>query len=244
MDKDGKVDTANVELMDMWLDAGLELGNHTYSHPSLHKVPVNEYIIDIEKGHGLLKQVLDKKGKALRYFRHPMLHTGRTMEIKKQVAEVLDKKGTTIAPVTFDNSDWLFALAYNRAGARTDKALQTKIADTYISYMEKKVEYFENQSHDLLGRQVNHILLLHANILNADHIHRLAAMLKKRGYSFITLEEALKDKAYQLGDQFTGRAGISWIHRWAIAKGKTRAFFEGEPETPHFVKEAADRFSE
>lgn len=242
--KGDKADKANVELINMWMDAALELGNHSYSHPSLHNVPVDEYIENIKKGHQHLIPAMAKKGKTPRYFRHPMLHTGRTMEIKKKVGMVLKKKGYTIAPVTIDNSDWLFALAYNRAGAKGDKALQKKIEDSYIPYMEKKFEYYENQSRDLLGYQVNHILLLHANILNAEHIDRLIVMLKKRGYTFITLQEALKDKAYRLGDQFTGRAGISWIHRWAIAKGKKGAFFKGEPETPDFVKEAAKKFSE
>ena len=244
LNKNGKPDAANRELLNMWMDAGLELGNHTYSHPSLHKVQVYEYIDNIEKGHEHLEPVMAKKGKTPRYFRHPMLHTGRTMDIKKQVGHVLNKKGYTIAPVTIDNSDWLFALAYNKAGVKGDKTLQKKIADAYIPYMEKKFEYYENQSCDLLGYRVNQILLLHANILNADHIDRLAAMLKKRGYTFLTLEEALKDNAYKLGDPFTGSAGISWIHRWALAKGKKGPFFEGEPETPDFVKKAANIISE
>ncbi|MCP4148401.1 MAG: polysaccharide deacetylase family protein [bacterium] len=242
LNKEGKKDTVNRELINMWLDAGLELGNHTYSHPSLHKIPVEDYIVNIEKAHQLLKPVLDKKGKTLRYFRHSFLHTGRTMDIKKQVTTVLHKKNYTIAPVTVDNSDWLFALAYNKAG--DDKALKTKIADSYIDYMGKKVAYWESQSQALLGYQVNHILLLHANLLNADHIQRLFTMLKNRGYTFITMEEALKDKTYLLGDQFTGRAGISWIHRWAIAKGKKRAFFGDEPETPLFIKKTAEMYSE
>src|SRR5689334_16114350 len=36
---DGKVDPARVALLDRWMDAGVELGNHTYSHRSLHRIP-------------------------------------------------------------------------------------------------------------------------------------------------------------------------------------------------------------
>ena len=33
--RDGELDPARVVLLRTWLDAGFELGNHTYSHPSL-----------------------------------------------------------------------------------------------------------------------------------------------------------------------------------------------------------------
>ena len=34
---DESVDAARVRLLELWLDAGLELGNHTFSHPDLHR---------------------------------------------------------------------------------------------------------------------------------------------------------------------------------------------------------------
>src|SRR5215831_19907886 len=38
------------QILDMWLDAGAELGNHSYSHPSLNNVPLESYTADILKG--------------------------------------------------------------------------------------------------------------------------------------------------------------------------------------------------
>ncbi len=226
-------------LLRQWLDRGLELGNHTYSHPNLHKVPLPEYKQDILKAEPLLKRLIKKKDKPLRYFRHPYLFTGRSMEIKKELGAFLEKKSYTIAPVTIDNSDWFFALAYTNAYYRKDNVLMKKIADAYITYMEAVFAYYEDQSRKIVGYQMKHILLLHANLLNADHFGRMAEMIKKRGYSFITLDEALKDKAHEQGDTFTGQAGISWLHRWALAQGKRGEFFKGEPVPPDFVKKAA-----
>ncbi len=59
-------------------------------------------------------------------------------------------------------------------------------------------------------------------------------MFKKRGYKFVTLDEALKDEAYRLPDTYIGPAGISWLHRWALDKGK-EFIVANEPTVPDFV---------
>ena len=63
-------------------------------------------------------------------------------------------------------------------------------------------------------------LLLHANQLEADHIGELLDVLRKRGYRFVTLEDALSDQAYGLPDTFVGEEGTGWIDHWAITLGK------------------------
>jgi hypothetical protein len=110
--------------------------------------------------------------------------------------------------------------------------------------MERKFEYFERQSIDLLGYEMKQVLLLHANTLNADYFDELVRMMKGRGYKFITLEESLKDKAYTLPDTFIGAAGITWLHRWAITRGVANDFFRGEPKTPDWVLKLAGVASE
>jgi hypothetical protein len=58
-------------------------------------------------------------------------------------------------------------------------------------------------------------------------------MLRKRGYRFVSLDQALKDKAFTLPDTYTGRGGISCLHRWAWSTGvDKKTFFAGEPEVP------------
>jgi len=58
------------------------------------------------------------------------------------------------------------------------------------------------------------------------------------------IDEALKDNAFTSADTFTGAAGISWIHRWAITRGVAKDFFKGEPATPEFVMKLAGVTSE
>ena len=204
----------------MWLDEGLELGNHTYSHKSLHNISLDEYQRDLLRGETVTKQLLEKNGMKMRYFRHPFLNTGLSLEIKSGLDKFLANHDYTIAPVSFDNSDWAFARAYDIAIEKKDNKLKKKIGKAYVPYLEAKTDYWERQSVKLFKREISQILLLHANSINSDYFGKVAKMYDKRGYKFITLEEALKDEAYKLPDTFIRRAGISWLHRWALEKGR------------------------
>ncbi|NNE98450.1 MAG: polysaccharide deacetylase family protein [Pyrinomonadaceae bacterium] len=241
--RDGEIAETEVELLSKWLDAGLELGNHSFSHKSLHAIPLDEYIADILKGEVVTKRLLEQNGMKMRYFRHPFLHTGLKLEIKQGLNDFLERNNYTIAPVSIDNSDWAFSRAYDNSIEKNDKSLRKRIGKAYVPYLEAKTVYWERQSVKLFGREIKQTLLLHSNSINADYFDDLMKMYKQRGYKFIALDEALKDKAYRLPDTFTGRAGISWLHRWALAKGKGN-LVPDEPRVPKFVMEAAGLESE
>lgn len=218
-------------LLEAWLDAGHELGNHTFSHIPINDATFEEYTEDVMRGETVTRMLLAARGKKLRYFRHTQLRTGPTEEFRRKLADFLEKRGYTVAPVTIDNNEYLFANAYQRAKEKHDSALQAKIAAAYIEYMTEIFEHFENLSREFLGREVRQTLLLHANRLNADHFDKLARMLRKRGYKFITLDEALKDEAYRL-PEVQSRRGLSWLHRWMLAGGLE---MKEEPAEPAWI---------
>ena len=110
-----------------------------------------------------------------------------------------------------------------------------KLREEYVPYMLAKVDYFEQQSVALLGYNLPQVLLMHANELNADSYGALLEGMREHGYTFVDLESALKDPAYQRADAYTGKWGPSWIHRWAIGEGKAKEFFAGEPKVPQWV---------
>ena len=229
-----KRDEKQVDLLRMWLNAGLELGNHTFSHRSLNQIPLADYEADLLKGETITKELLAEKGRKIRFFRHPFLQTGRTLEIKAQFNTFLTEHGYTIAPISFDNADYIFSRAYDNAFDKNDKKLMKQVGDAYVPYMEKKLEYWERQSMKLFGREISQTLLIHANFINSDYLDDLVAMFKRRGYKFVDLETALKDEAYSLPDKFTGGAGISWLHRWALDRGRENVLPD-EPMVPEFV---------
>ena len=233
-----KRDEAEIDLLRAWINDGLELGNHTYSHLNLHTNPLEKYQEDILKGEIITKELLHAKNKQMRYFRHPYLFTGLDLETKQKLGEFLQKHGYIIAPVTIDNDDWIFARAYDNAFTKNDKEMLKRIGEAYVPYLESKMDYWERQSVKLFNREIRQILLLHANAINADYFDDIARMLKKRGYEFVTLGEALKDEAYKLPDTFTKKAGVSWLHRWALERGREYVLPE-DPKTPDFeMKEA------
>lgn len=241
LDENGRIDPRQVALLRQWTSAGLELGNHTYGHVDLHRVTVDEYRRDIIRGDSVTRVLLAEVGRAPRFFRHPLLHTGRDSSIRNGVTRFLESRGYRVAPVTIDNYDYIFARAYDRAIAARDTTLQRRVRDEYLSYMDRILAYYEGQSITLLGRNIPHVLLLHASTLNARSFDALATRYQRRGYRFVSLEHALRDPAYAMRDEYVGPAGITWLHRWALTRGDRGAVFAGEPVVPAWVEEAASR---
>lgn len=212
---------ARSEQLRMWLDAGLELGNHTYSHPSAHRTPLPRYLDEIARGDSVTRVLMAARGARPRFFRHPSLHTGRTLAYRDEVHRFLAGRGYRVAPVTFDNQEWIFAEVYARAASRGDSAEMRRIVDGYLRHMTESFEHFEALSRTLFGREIPQVLLLHANRLNADHFGSVATLLRRRGYRFVRLEDSLRDPAYTSRDTYTGPMGLSWLERWAATRGMT-----------------------
>ncbi len=240
VDSTGNLDPARVGLLRRWLDQGLELGNHTWSHPDLHRISLTQFEAEVLKGEKVTRKLMVERGQTPRYFRHPFLHTGRSIAIRDSLNRFLLDHGYRVAPVTIDNGDYLFAAAYDRARAAGDAATTARIRSTYLEYMDSVTAFYERQAVAIVGRDIPQILLLHANRLNADGLDELASMLKRRGYRFIPLSQAVRDAAYQSADTFAGPQGITWLHRWAMTAKLPRSIFRGEPDVPEWVAKAAE----
>lgn len=211
---------ARTALLQQWVDAGLDLGNHTYSHLDLHRTPRERVEADVIQGETVTSGLLQARGQRLRYFRHPLLHTGADPQVRADFDRFLAGRGYTVAPVTFDNDEWIYAAAYDRAEARGDRELMRRVGDDYLRHMDEVFTFYEKLEREVAGREIRHVLLLHANALNAEYFDELAAGMKARGYAFISLEEALRDDVYRLPAPYTGPKGLSWLQRWALAQGK------------------------
>jgi peptidoglycan/xylan/chitin deacetylase (PgdA/CDA1 family) len=232
----GELD-ARTALLETWLDAGFDLGNHTYSHVSIDSVPFETYRADLVKGELVTRRLLAARGRQLRYFRHPQLRTGPTAEYKAALDGLIEERGYRVAPVTVDNNDFVFADVYARARARGDRATMERVAQAYVPYLEGVFAHFENLSRQFLGYEIRQVLLLHANELNGDHLGSVVAMLRDRGYQFITLDAALEDPAYARPEAQAAR-GLSWLHRWMLAQGLP---VQAEPLEPVFIRELFNR---
>jgi peptidoglycan/xylan/chitin deacetylase (PgdA/CDA1 family) len=217
--KPGEVDE-RIKALEMWLDYGFDLGNHTYSHMSLNQAGLKAWEDDVIQGESVLKIILAGHKKRLRYFRHPYLDVGRDLQTRREAEAFLTQRGYRIAPITLDGWDWMFAGLYEDAKQRNDTDLQQKVVKEYLAHHEESFAYEEQLAVKVFGYEPKQILLLHASNLEADHIGELLDLLRKRGYRFITLEDALGDAAYSLPNTFVGEEGSGWIEQWAISQGK------------------------
>lgn len=249
LESDGVAQPERVAMLEAWLDAGYTLGNHTYGHVDAHAVGLPAFEDAILRGERVLRPMLAARGTTPRWFRHPYLRAGRSAEDKAAITDFLAAHGYRVAPVTVDNGEWVWAFAYaNVLDDRPDTPERTALLERlrlgYVPYMLNKLDYFEKQSIALLGYNLPQILLLHANELNADAYAELVAGIRRRGYRFIALEDAMRDPAYLREDGYHGRYGPSWLHRWAMAEHKPKDFYAGEPVVPHWVLDLAGVDSE
>ena len=240
LEADGRLAPERLQMLRDWLDAGAQLGNHTFGHTDLHAAGLAAYRADILKGERRLRPLLAESGAKPEWFRHPYLRAGRSLEDKAALAAFLAAHGYRIAPVTVDNSDWIWARAYRNVLDRGgDEEVLGRLRAEYVPYMLAKVDYYERFSIALLGYALPQTWLMHANEINAATYPALVAGVRARGYRTVTLAEAMRDPAYARDDAYTGAWGPSWLHRWAIGEKKPREFFTGEPATPRWVLDLA-----
>jgi len=233
--KTGQVDE-RIKALQMWVDYGFELGNHTFSHASLNQVGLKAWEDDVIQGESVTRMLLAAHKMGLRYFRHPYLDTGRDLTQRRQAEAFLIERGYRIAPITLDGWDWMFAEVYEGAKKNNDTALQSQLVKDYLAYHDAMFAYDEQLSVKVVGYEPKQILLLHASQLEADHIGELLDVLRKRGYRFITLEDALSDEAYSLPNTYVGEEGTGWLEQWAITQGKIP---QGSPIFPQWVIDRA-----
>lgn len=212
--------SARVALLRRWLDAGMDLGNHTYSHASLTNTPVDAYIADVVRGETVTRPLLAVLGRTPHWFRHPYLETGKTLEDRRKFEGWLAAHGYRVAPVSMENSDWMFAYPYDEAIDHKDAVAARRIQSEYLAYTAAVVPWYREAAFGLLGRRPAFVFLLHASRLNADSINQLAAVLKRNDLRPVTLDNAMEDPAYAISDTYAGPDGDEWVTRWAMALNK------------------------
>ncbi len=148
-----------------------------------------------------------------RYYRFPYLREGATVEARTAADTVLTSLGYQNVPVSINNDDWLFNAQYLEALKAEDIELADRIAREYLTHMKERTAHFQNLAKNNFGRDVKHILLLHMNRINADHLDKLLDWYDDEGWSFTTLQEALTDPLYSTHERYEGERGLSQIER-------------------------------
>jgi len=223
-----------------WLDAGMDLGNHTYSHESPNVLGAEAYIADIVRGEPVTTGLLRPYGRRMRWFRHPYLETGFPVSVKRSIDGWLAVHGYRIAPVTIDADDWEFAEPYDDAIARKDVARQRRIKAEYLAYTARRIDWSIRSGRVLFGRDIAQVMLLHCARLNADSIDDLAALFRRFRLHPVSLDRAMRDPAYRTPDTIADKDGTDWLERWAILKHRDLPE-AGDEDPPADIQAAYDR---
>jgi peptidoglycan/xylan/chitin deacetylase (PgdA/CDA1 family) len=226
-----------VALLRQWLEAGHDLGNHTYSHADLQTTPLAAYEREVMRGEEETRRLLAERGRGVRFFRHPFTHTGPSAEVRAAFEAFLVSHGYSVAPFSIEGSDYVFDELRRRAAAQGDRGAQERLAAAYVAHTLAVTQYMEGLAERTFGRAIPQVLLLHASALNADALDALLAGLAALGYRFVPLDEALADEAWRTPDRYVGRYGPSWLHRFQLAKGRPLSVAE-EPDPPQWVQDA------
>jgi peptidoglycan/xylan/chitin deacetylase (PgdA/CDA1 family) len=191
---DGQRD-ARVKVLHDWLDAGFDLGNHTYSHPRVDARNLWRYFDDIVKGEVISRPILERRNKKLVWFRYPFL-ASLNNEAGKAIEDFLTQRGYKVAPVSVDYHDYSFSGGYVRPyQAGNKEAAETQFA-AVMAALDKSFESAETNSVKELGYELAQTLLIHCNEMNAMTLDRTIERIRSRGYTFVTMDEAMSDPAY------------------------------------------------
>jgi len=218
------------QILAQWIDAGMDLGNHTYSHADFNGLSFEQFRTEVERGEASIAPLLRKGGKRLSYFRFPMNHTGDTAEKRDAAARYLAGRRYQIATCTIDTEDFAFERAFRLMLAKGDTRAARALRTEYLQYTATEIDYYAALHTQLFGRETAHVLILHVNRINAEVLDGVLKLFEDRGYRFVTLAEAQGDVAFRTADTLVTKFGPMWGYRWARALGaKIDGSKESEP---------------
>jgi peptidoglycan/xylan/chitin deacetylase (PgdA/CDA1 family) len=217
-----------------WTKRGFDLGNHTYSHPDINGLSVEQIEKEIVRGEIAIGPLMKESGKKLAYFRFPFNHTGDNKEKHDTVAAFLSQRGYRSATCTIDNSDYLFNAAYVRMLARNDGESAKRLRAEYLAYTSTEIDYYAALNRQVLGYEPPQVMLLHDNRLNADVIEQVLQLFAGRQYRFVSLDTAQADAAYQTPETFMTKFGPMWGYRWANERN-VKVNGSSEPDPPNWI---------
>ena len=228
---------ADEKLLDLWLEAGHELGNHSFSHPDYPRTEAETYVADMEKGRAALAAFLDKRGRRLRFFRFPFLREGETPAKLAKMRDWLRATGQRSLPVTIDDQDWSFEEPWLLATKAADAGRLARLAEDYQHMLRLDALVYTAAGDALFERPTPQILLLHANAVGAAQWDALFTWLAGRGFRFASADEVLADPAFADAPEFVGRYGGSLWDRIRHLRREAKA---REEVGALLAKQAAD----
>ena len=213
-------DPASEAILRRWIAAGNPLGNHTYSHISLNRASITDYLADLEKGESILRKLgLDEA--TWKVYRYPFLFEGDTLDKRESVRAYLRQHGYLTAEVTIDGDDWAYNPPYARCSDRHDTTSLAELRRGLVEAHVDELRFVRALTRELSGRDVRHVLLLHIGAAGADAMDELLTAYEHEGVRWIDLRAALADPFYAIDPHIPHAYGAAFPYVVAKARGVT-----------------------
>ena len=180
----------------IWVDAGMNIGNHTWSHLSLTTNTVEAFEHEIALNEPALAQYAGTRD--WHWFRYPYLAEGDTLEKRNAVRAYLKEHGYRVAQVTLSFDDYAWNDAYGRCSAKADTAAIDWLKQSYLEDAAEYIKLGREEEHIAFGHEIPNVLLLHAMAFTTLMLPDLVDLLRKQGFRFAALPKVERDRAYAL----------------------------------------------
>ncbi len=181
-------------LLEAWSKAGHAIGNHTVTHPDLHKVDMAAYqkeVLDCDRLIGTLPGYR-------KWLRFTYLREGNTPEKRDGMRNFLREQGYRNAYVSLDTSDWRLNEELVKLLNANPDADVAPIRAAYLAHVRQRAEAYRALSRQLQGRDIAQVLLLHHNLINALWLGDVIAQFKEMGWTIVSPQQAFEDPVYAL----------------------------------------------
>ena len=167
--------------LQIWIEAGNPLANHTYSHLDITKNSVEDFQKEILRNEPAL-ELLTPGANDWRWFRYPYLHEGDTLEKRRAVRAFLASAaiashrprstGKTISGTAHMRAVW----------RRTTRRPSTGCAAVISPRRERWMRVQRDFSRQVWGRDIHHVALLHLGSFSSHILPDLFKLLEREGY--------------------------------------------------------------
>lgn len=173
--------------LQIWVNAGMNIGSHTWSHMSLSDNTAEFFEEDVVLNEPDLQWYAESRD--WRWFRYPFLWEGDTLEKRRTVRTFLKERGYRIAQVTLDFEDYEWNSAYARCVAKQDKNAIEWLRRSYLDTATEYITLGRREEQIAFGHEIPNVMLLHATAFTTRMLPELIELLSKQGFGFASLPE-------------------------------------------------------
>jgi len=178
----------------VWMDAGMSIGNHTWSHKAISGNTAEAFEQEIAQDEPALAQYAGNRD--WHWFRYPFLWEGETLEKRHAIRGYLHDHGYRVAQVTLDFEDYAWNDAYARCSAKSDEAAIAWLRQSYLDSAAEYIRLGREEERIAFGHEIPNVLLLHATAFSTRMLPDLIQLLQRQGFRFAKLPKVEQNHAF------------------------------------------------